>query len=262
TADAVWSTDAFGRMLEDAISLRSLTGQSFEEARELGWLEAVRAEDRERARNCFRRCRDGSDVAEAEVWLKNADGRARRVTLRVAALRGRYGDLYGCVAAATDVTDRVLRERAERLLAATGAALTASLDEERVLADVMRLTLPDLADWCVADLVAEAPSTRRVRVACRDGSDGLAEEIAAMVDEGRLGPLPAGSSYPREPLLFSELPEEFSARWARAWPTLRASDELRPRAAMVVPLVVHGRLLGAWTFFRSGREPPYEPREL
>jgi len=262
TADLVFSTDAFGRLLEDAISLRSFTGQSFAEARELGWLEAVRAEDRERARNCFRRCRDGSDVAEAEVWLRNADGRARRMTLRVAALRGRYGDLYGCVAAATDVTDRVLRERAERLLAATGAALTASLDEERVLADVMRLTLPDLADWCVADLVAEAPSTRRVRVACRDGSDGLAEEIAAMVDEGRFGPLPAGSSYPREPLLFSELPEEFSARWARAWPTLRASDELRPRAAMVVPLVVHGRLLGAWTFFRSGREPPYEPREL
>ncbi|HLV68192.1 MAG TPA: GAF domain-containing sensor histidine kinase, partial [Polyangiaceae bacterium] len=75
------------------------------------------------------------------------------------------------------------------------------------------------------------------------------------------GLLPPGT-LPREPLLFSELPEDFSARFARAAHALRAGDELRPQTAMLVPLVVHGRLIGAWSFFRSGREPPYEPREL
>ncbi len=48
TAQLVWTTNAAGEIIEDTPSWRSFTGQTEEEIKESGWMQALHPEDRER----------------------------------------------------------------------------------------------------------------------------------------------------------------------------------------------------------------------
>src|SRR2546425_100213 len=58
--------------------------------------------------------------------------------------------------------------RALAFLAEASAVLASSLDYEATLARVAQLAVPELADWCVVDLVAQGGGVRRVAVVCAD----------------------------------------------------------------------------------------------
>src|SRR5262249_17139882 len=55
-----------------------------------------------------------------------------------------------------------------RLLAEAGDVLSSSLDYETTLANVAALVVPQLADWCVVDVVGEGGKIQRLAVAHQD----------------------------------------------------------------------------------------------
>jgi PAS domain S-box-containing protein len=63
------------------------------------------------------------------------------------------GDVRGLTLIARDISDRVRAERDLRMLASTGSELVATLDYEDTLQHVVRLPLPDLADFAVLYLL-------------------------------------------------------------------------------------------------------------
>src|SRR5215475_6017842 len=63
--------------------------------------------------------------------------------------------------------ERVVDARALAFLAEASAVLASSLDYEATLARVAQLAVPELADWCVVDLVDQG-DIRRVAVVCAD----------------------------------------------------------------------------------------------
>lgn len=71
----------------------------------------------------------------------------------------------GIVATYRDITDARRREERQRFLVEAGTLLAESLDYERTLTRIARLSLPLLADWCAIDLADATEGVRRVAVA-------------------------------------------------------------------------------------------------
>jgi signal transduction histidine kinase/CHASE1-domain containing sensor protein len=162
--------------------------------------------------------------------------------------------LYGI--ARTQIGARTAAEAAERravFFAETSAVLSRSLDYESAMAEVARLAVPFVAEWCSVDLLDESSRIRNVALAHHDH-----EEMARALDPpGRppgLPPSPAVEEGLRSgraelhrhisaDLLRPDLPDEERRRLER---------HLAGRSAIVAPLVARGRTLGAMTFVSAG----------
>jgi GAF domain-containing protein len=156
-------------------------------------------------------------------------------------------------------------ERARQLafLADASAELASSLDYRSTLAKVASLCVPVLADWCAVDMVDR---------------DGLTTLAVAHADPAKVAwAWELQQQYPPDPdaptgaanvirtgvsELYEEITDQMLAASARDKEHLRLARELNLRSAIVVPLKVHGRTLGAITLIRAESERRYGPADL
>lgn len=100
-----WSADALGSCEIVSTNWTACTGQAFQNALGLGWLDAVHDEDRAMVAEALRTAIEGRQGLHLHYRLRRADGSARRV-LHVAAVRilpsGQFSGLVGTV---TDESD-------------------------------------------------------------------------------------------------------------------------------------------------------------
>jgi serine phosphatase RsbU (regulator of sigma subunit) len=158
--------------------------------------------------------------------------------------------------------EQAARAEAERardqlaFLSEASRALATSLDYEKTLAKVAKLAVPRLADWCAIEMVDEGGSTKQLAVAHVDPAKvKLAKRlrrrqpvrpddptgVAAVIRTGR-------------PELYPTIPEEMIE--AVPDPKIREiARALELRSAMILPLTIGGRTLGAITLVwsESGR---------
>ena len=137
TAQIVWSTDAEG-LVDDVPGWRALTGQSPEEVRGAGWVDAVHPDDRLPAATAWATAVYARTPFSFDFRVRGRDGLYRWYAVRGVPLLGADGTVHEWVGTSTDVDDTKraeaeLRERVRQaeLGAAVGAALTgtASLRE-------------------------------------------------------------------------------------------------------------------------------------
>jgi len=143
-----------------------------------------------------------------------------------------------------------------RFLADAATELATSLDYELTLANVARLVVPTVADWCAIDVVEDG-RLHRVAVEHIDPS-----KVALAVEmQERYPPDPASPGGAWEvmrtgkSILVPEVAEEMLVAAARDEEHLRMARELALRSFMVVPLIAHERVLGVltWVTAESGR---------
>jgi serine phosphatase RsbU (regulator of sigma subunit) len=146
-----------------------------------------------------------------------------------------------------DVTAVKEAEVRTRVLADSGRALVESFDFEQRLANVAEMAIPALADWCAIYLADDALNLRRVVTAHGDSAkQALAQRIAQMAgdmiepttDLGRV--IRTGAS-----ILYEDVTTEMLARRARTAEQLRQLRALKLRSAVVVPLRIPERTIGA-----------------
>ena len=89
----------------------------------------------------------------------------------------------GWVGTATDIEDRRLAEERQRFLAEAGWVLGSSLDYEQTLADVARLAVPHVADWCTVDIFVDGKLERLAL----EHVDPLKLALARELEETMLG---------------------------------------------------------------------------
>jgi GAF domain-containing protein len=152
----------------------------------------------------------------------------------------------------------VAEEQTARLafLAEASIQLASSLDLEVTIARVARLAVPRFADWCAIDVVRDG-QLHRLAVAHVDP-----EKVAlAWRLHERWPPdpdRPGGAMQvvrTGEPLLIREITDEALAATIADEEQLRVARELELRSALVVPLLVRGRVSGVltWVSTDSGR---------
>jgi PAS domain S-box-containing protein len=149
-------------------------------------------------------------------------------------------------------------DRAAKLAFLAGASteLASSLDYQTTLANVARLAVPTLADWCTVEVVEDG-RLRTLAVAHVDPAKvAMAEELQRRYPSDPQAPtgspnvIRTGVSE-----LYPEITDDMLVAGSRDEEHLRLSRELQLRSALCVPLTARGRVLGAFTLIsaESGR---------
>ncbi len=161
-----------------------------------------------------------------------------------------------------DVTDLERRQERDRLLAAAGRVLAASLEFEESLQSVVDFAVPALADWCVLDLLGPDGTPVAARAAAADPA--LAEALREASRRGTVDGASLSGTATVEPTASGA---RLAAHPAGGPPGLAAARGGTPplpppAAAMTVPLVAHGRAFGALTFAAAESRRRYGPEDL
>jgi PAS domain S-box-containing protein len=181
-------------------------------------------------------------------------------------------NLAGSAISSTELYEEQSRMRAEAedaerrasYLGEASRVLASTLDYQQTLAQVAQLSVPDLADWCAVDMVGEEGTMVRLAVAHSDPAKvawahELQQKYPVDMDapQGVPNVLRTGESE-----LYSEIPEEMLVAAAIDDEHLRIMREIGFTSAMVVPLTVQGRTLGAITFVSTESGRRYGPTDL
>jgi signal transduction histidine kinase len=160
-------------------------------------------------------------------------------------------------------TEALKNERQVRFLAEAGSLLNESLDYEQTFQRLARLAVPEVADWCIVDVI-EGDEIRRIAVAAADSDQQeLLDELKAKY------PLLRDSTQPAAQALragHAVILDELDAGGLRETVVddehYRIMRGLNPRSAVAMPLVARGETLGAITFAWSRTERRYRERDL
>ena len=231
----------------------------------------------------------GETVSGAEYQLIFDNGGHRRVFIDSYPLRNRRGIVVaaGCVLVESHDERRTARHRLFEgitgwiettarahapadtlaLIAETGRALAASLDDETTLDTLVHALVPRFADWCVIRVV-EGGAVRRLKTAY--ASPGLAPLAADMEAyfarhtapdiDGTTGigaVLRTG-----QPTLVGRVTEEWLRSATSDEQHLALLRRLNAHSLMHVPLLMRGRTIGVITLARTAGGEPYEVRHL
>ena len=225
---------------------------------------------------------------EFRVVLKNyrKDGTPFWNELYVSPVHDEEGRLTNFVGVQNDITQRrrteeerdllLVKEQLARaeavearrrlaLLAAAGPALSASLDYEDTLEGITRLLVPDLADWCLLDIVQDDGSVNQLAAA---HSEGEKEDLLNRLREHRqFGEEDPGSTAEvlrtGRSVLLPDLPDAtFYERALGRGEYLDIVLRLEPRSLMCVPLSARGRTIGAVTLVSSKPDRRYDEEDL
>src|SRR5215217_7871734 len=182
----------------------------------------------------------------------------------VTTLRDRKGNLKGFSMVVHDMTERKHTDDVLRFLAESGATLSSSLGYRDTLANVARLAVPTLADWCAVDVMEEDGSVERLAVEHSDP-----EKIALAYElQERYPSDPESTRGVRkvlktgEPDMMAEIPEELLDEVAVDPEHQQIMSKLGLRSYMVVPMVARGRNHGVITLVSAESGRRYDKTDL
>lgn len=269
--DAVIATDAQGRVAMMNPIAETLTGWSEQDARGRPLSEVfviVNEQTREPVESPVDKVFElGTVVGLANhTVLLRRDGSEVPIDDSGAPIRGNEGRIEGVVLVFRDVTEKKREERERALLEKASAALAESLDYETTLQKVARLAVPRFADWVGVDLLAD------------DGTGTWRQVAVAHVDPAKVEwARELGKKYPPDPKAPAGVPnvlrtgkpeiypvvtEEMIRATAQSEEQLQITLDLHLRSVIIVPLLAHGRILGALSLVRTDSGTPYEDRDL
>lgn len=242
----LWTQDSGGNVLYFNRHWTAYTGLTLADTLTVGPASTVHPGDRDTLLGLFKRARETSSELEASYRLRRHDGEYRWHQARIVPLR-REGDRVATwVGVAIDVHEqRELAMQRQYLVDAT-RVLGTSLELDKTLADVARLLVPHVADWCGIDLLGDDGMVRKVAVAHVDPAK---VELAWELD--RRNPpdpdRPTGIYHvirTRQPEVTREITDDMLIAALKDPELLRIYRELGLRSAMVVPLVARDRVIG------------------
>ncbi|MDQ3375875.1 MAG: PAS domain S-box protein [Actinomycetota bacterium] len=276
-----------GRWLRVNRRLCEIVGYTHDELLEITFADITHPDDVEADLEQARAVLRGeSQLYSTEKRYVRKDGSLVWVNLTVSLVREASGEPRYFISVIEDISERkrveeerdllLVRERLARaeavdarrrlaLLAAAGPALSASLDYEETLRRAARLLVPDLADWCLLDIVEEDGRVHQLAVAHADPEkEVLLRRLREVRSFGADDPgstaevLRTGRS-----VLLSGLPGwSFYEQEIGAGEHLEILSQLEPRSLMSVPLLARGRTLGAMTLVSSLPDRRYDDDDL
>jgi PAS domain S-box-containing protein len=231
----------------------------------LEWqVERIHGDDRERVMAGLQQAVAGiGDSWADEYRFLRGDGTYATVHNRAYLVRNVRGEPVRVIGWMVDVTERKRTEESQRFLARASALLDSTLDVGVTAANLARVCIPALADFCVLDVVEENGDVRRAAVAHgRPARERLLNPGSCV---------PAGTRLPDHPILAaieSGAPALCTECNAAALLGLdRAFGEGNARrlgvhSYIVVPIRAHDRLVAVMLLGLSQTERRYDPMDL
>jgi PAS domain S-box-containing protein len=105
TAAIVWNMSGAGRFDVEQPGWTEFTGQLFESMKDLGWLQAVHPDDRERTSASWNAALAAGTMYEIEHRLRRADGEFRHMSVRAVPIRAEDDNIIEWVGIHSDIHD-------------------------------------------------------------------------------------------------------------------------------------------------------------
>jgi PAS domain S-box-containing protein len=247
--------------VESNPAFQETLGYTEEELRSMTLYDIVAA-DRKSIDSNIQRILEQKHRSVGERKFRRKDGSLVDVEVSVSTIL-RNGRETMCDVA-HDITERKRREEAQRFLAEVGATLSSSLDYRITLANVARLAVPRLADWCAVDIVEEDGSLERLAVEHEDPQKvRLAHELNERYPpdpEASRGVMRVVRSGQSE--FYPDITDEMIVAAARDAEHLRLMRETGFVSLIFVPLVARGRTLGVITLVSAESGRRYKEADL
>jgi PAS domain S-box-containing protein len=227
--------------------------------------------------------------------LASGRGQHREVRIRIGATDRLYditaeptrnadGALTGMTVAATDITERWMREqeRADLLatttqareeaeherervsiLAASMESMTEMLEYEQSLGRLARLLVARIATFCLIDLLEDGGDVRRIEAIHKDpAAQPLVDALRSISLAGDRPYLSRRALQTGEAQLFMQVTDDQLRSITRDEAHLAILQALRATSLICLPLVARGRTIGAITLVRDDSAAPYAPADL
>ncbi|HZL88781.1 MAG TPA: PAS domain S-box protein [Pirellulaceae bacterium] len=214
-------------------------------------------------RNDRRALESGSGIQVVEN-LAHEDGNLHFSLVTKFPIPGHDGNPTLVGGMAIDITDHKRAEQALRFLADASESLAEVDDYKATLDKIVSMSIPQLADWCVVDMVETDGSLRRLAVADADPAN-----VARIFELDRLFPSHPRSPYGRYRVLrtgmsemMAEIPDSVLVEIAQSEEHLRVLRSLRLKSYLCVPLKVRERTLGILSLVMSQSGRRYRPEDL
>ncbi|NUS98788.1 MAG: PAS domain S-box protein [Gemmatimonadaceae bacterium] len=211
------------------------------------------------------RRRDGETItAEITGRPTVCFGREMRVVVTRDITARKRAELQA-VELARESEARAAAERAGRraaFLAEASRLLGASFDYQTTLATLARLSVPEMADFCMVDVVEADDTVKRIGLAHVDpAGEEILRGLAAYAQVDRhLGPF--HPVFEGEALFLADVRDELLTLGASDEEQLRLRRQLAPRSCISVPLTSSNRVLGVLTLVHSVSGRRYEQDDL
>ena len=203
---------------------------------------------------------------DVEFRLLHTSGEYRYCIARGKAWRDAQGRPFRVSGVVSDISDRKRAEESQRFLAEASALLSASLNYEKTLENLAKLTVPILADVCIVD-IEENGRVRRMGFAYADPA-----QEQQMRQQLHRYPLELEGFHPAIKVLrtgVADIVEEItdeellsaSGDIARV-EHLHTIRDMGFKSYAIVPLLVRGRTLGAISLMSAQQGRRYGPADL
>src|SRR5688572_28377426 len=152
--------------------------------------------------------------------------------------------------------------RRQAFLAEASALLISSFDPDTILRSFARMAVPQVAECCVVDLIADDPaSTRRVAFA---HVDPTTRDVAWDGEKGTHPHATAGLRVIRtgQPALFPDVDDGVLQELVSRPDQVDVLRHWRMQSAMVVPIAARGRALGTITLASTSADRRFGPADL
>ncbi|MEH2285522.1 MAG: PAS domain S-box protein [Nostoc sp.] len=206
---------------------------------------------------------DLPDIYTITHRARHQEGHYIWLEATVRAIRDRQTqEILEMQASSRDITERKQVEEEQRFLAEASGILATSFDYETTLAGLARLAVPEIADWCLVDIICENQLVRRVAAAhANPGKQELLEQLQNYPPDlaqtaGVAEVIRTGKSQITD-LISDEQMQGLSHNASH----LKILQELNLTSGMSVPLIVRGRVLGAMTLVSSSNRR-YDTKSL
>lgn len=260
----IWMSNPDGRGIFFNQTWLHFTGRSLEQEMGYGWSDGIHPQDVERCADISQSAYEQRAPFQMEYRLRRADGQHRWLLEEGMPRFTPDGIFIGYIGSCVDITERKRAESVLHFLVGASTTLTDSLDYTTTLANVTRLIVPTLADWCVVNIMADDGSIQQVAVAHADPTrEGLIHELHQRYPPDSDEPhaiwqvLQTGQSK-----LVVDSTDSERARATSDPAQLAIRRELGETSYMTVPLLARGRTLGAISLVLGDSERRYSAEDL
>ena len=225
----------------------------------------VYPDDRDRVADAVKR---SLEQGEHHVLYRiiRPDGVVRWIDARGRLLRDEVGQPHRLVGVASDVTEVRQAESAARFLAEASVVLASSLEYDVTLANVARLAVSTLADYCIVDLLEPtAPGgIRRVATAHADmRKQDLVDQVRRFPPLLESDGIVARVIRTGQPQIVSHLSDAALEASAENRPEHQAIlRALAPKSILCVPMIARGLTIGTIIFAHAQSGRRYTPDDI
>jgi len=225
------------------------TGRTMEQEIGYGWRENLHPDDYDRFLKTYSAAFESRQEYRMEYRLRRHDGEYRWI---LATGVPRYlpdGSFSGFIGTCFDIHERKQLEIGEKFLTEASLILASSLDYETTYANVAKLAVPTIADWCAVDILTPEGGVKRLAVAHVDPEKvRWAYELQEQypVDMNAPAGLPAVLRTGKTEFI-PEITEEMLEGAATNAELYQTLQQIGFTSVLITPLIARGRTLGALT---------------